>query len=135
MALASIKAAERRGQVPGERNLWKIERLGVTLASSAGIAKVTLGEHAGLAAISVHPPTADAAIKVLAIAQSIQLSVSALLRWKVFGLPTALAPGDASTVALEALNFQIEKVADELVPFSTGLATVADQDRFPDFIG
>ena len=42
---------------------------------------------------------------------------------------------DASTVTLEALNFQIKIVADELVPFPAGFTAVTDQDRLPDFVG
>ena len=51
------------------------------------------------------------------------------------GCLTALAPGNASTVALEALYFQIEIVADELVPLPAGLSAVTDQDRLPELVG
>jgi hypothetical protein len=51
------------------------------------------------------------------------------------GVPHLTAPGDASTVALKAHNFQIEIVTDELVSLSAGLSAVADQDRLPELVG
>ena len=38
-------------------------------------------------------------------------------------------------MTLEALNFQIEIVADELVPLPAGLSSVSDEDQVSNFVG